>query len=128
MEAQSMATSDKLEASAPAIGRVEGPLGHAAHPNEMDLRRIARALAARERYRYVWPHVSPAERGYRISSPCCSRRVDPQGGEIDIDWIEHVRSSGRWRLHRRDHAAAGPRMFRESPASALPLGCPRSGW
>lgn len=89
---------------APAIVRLDAPPGVALHPNEMDLRRIARSLAARERYRYVSPHVSVGERGYRISSPCCSRRVDPQGGEIDIAWIEHIESNGWWRLHHRDHA------------------------
>jgi hypothetical protein len=101
-----MTARDGLEATAPAIARLEGPVGGAFHPNEIDLRRIARALDARERYRYVSPHVTRADRGYRISSPCCSRRVDPQGGEIDIAWIEHIESSGWWRLHHRDYASA----------------------
>ena len=54
------------------------------HPNELDLRRIARAIQGRERYRYVKPHVIAAEAGYLVRSPCCSRNVDPAGGEIDI--------------------------------------------
>jgi hypothetical protein len=100
-----MTASDQLEVLAPAIARLDAPPGVALHPNELDVRRIARALAGRGRYRYVSPHVSVAARGYRISSPCCSRRVDPQGGEIDIAWIEYIESTGWWRLHHRDHAA-----------------------
>ena len=106
MEALAMTASDELDRAAPAIARAQGPVDGALPPNEIDLRRIVRALAARERYRYVSPQVMLAERGYRISSPCCSRRVDPQGGEIDIAWIEHIASSGWWRLHHRDHATA----------------------
>jgi len=74
-----------------------------AHPNELDLRRIRRALESRRRYRYVEPRVLGIADGYRIESPCCSRNVDPQGGVIDIARIEPVPASGQWQLQRRDH-------------------------
>lgn len=106
MDATAMTASGELDRPAPAIERGDAAAVGAQHPNEIDLRRITRALDARERYRYVSPHVSLAESGYHISSPCCSRRVDPQGGEIEIAWIEHIETSGWWRLHHRDHAAA----------------------
>ena len=54
------------------------------HPNDVDRKRIERALAARVRYRYVSPEVQADEAGYRIQSPCCSRNVDKAGGTIDI--------------------------------------------
>ncbi len=77
--------------------------GDAAQPNEMDLRRVVRALARRARYRYVTPWVEPCATGYRVMSPCCSRRVAPDGGMIDIAWIEFERERGLWRLHSRNH-------------------------
>ncbi len=73
------------------------------HPNDVDRKRIERALAGRERYRYVTPAVRPTERGYRIESPCCSRKIDEQGGIIDIARIEYAPESSGWRLYRRDH-------------------------
>ena len=73
------------------------------HPNDVDRKRIERALAGRERYRYVTPAVRPAERGYRIESPCCSRNIDEQGGGIYIARIEYVSKPNSWRLYRRDH-------------------------
>jgi hypothetical protein len=74
------------------------------HPNDVDRKRIERALAGRERYRYVTPAVRPAERGYRIESPCCSRNIDEDGGTIDIARIEHAPDLRAWRLYRRNHA------------------------
>ncbi|MEW6168757.1 MAG: hypothetical protein AB1651_13830 [Pseudomonadota bacterium] len=67
-------------------------------------RRILRALNERSRYRYVKPEIAPEGEGWKISSPCCSRRVDPEGGVIDIAWIEPIGQG--WRLHARDHAQA----------------------
>lgn len=67
--------------------------------------RIARALKGRTRYRYVKPQVVAEGEGWKIISPCCSRRVDPHGGIIDIAWIEPL-GDGRWRLNARDHARA----------------------
>lgn len=74
-----------------------------AHPNELDLRRIRRALESRRRYRYVEPRILGDACGYRIESPCCSRNVDPQGGVIDIARLEQAPVSGQWLLLRRDH-------------------------
>ena len=71
---------------------------------ELDRTRIARALAGRSRYKYVQPRVERYDGGWVVSSPNCSRNVDPQGGEILIAWFEPD-GSGRWRLHARDHAA-----------------------
>jgi hypothetical protein len=75
------------------------------HPNEFDHKRIERALETRERYRYVSPRVLPASGGYRIESPCCSRNVDPQGGVIDVAWIEYQADTHGWRLYNKNHVA-----------------------
>ena len=73
------------------------------HPNQVDLKRIERALEQRERYRYVIPHVIPdeEERGYRIESPCCSRNVEPNGAIIDIALLKYLKP--HWLLYRKDH-------------------------
>jgi hypothetical protein len=64
--------------------------------------RIVRALGARLRYRYVQPHVQAVPQGWLITSPCCSRNVDPEGGDIPIAWIECTKA-GAWRVHAYDH-------------------------
>lgn len=74
------------------------------HPNDVDRKRIERALATRVRYRYVSPEVQADEAGYRIQSPCCSRNIDKSGGVIDIALLEYVADSRAWRLYRKDHA------------------------
>ena len=74
------------------------------HPNDVDRKRIERALDARARYRYVSPEVRAEEGGYRIQSPCCSRNVDPSGGVIDIARLEYVSGLQAWNLFRKDHA------------------------
>lgn len=74
------------------------------HPNDVDRKRIERALAARVRYRYVSPQVRPAEDGYWIQSPCCSRNIDESGGVIDIARLEYLDEMRAWRLYRKDHA------------------------
>ena len=74
------------------------------HPNDVDRKRIERALESRARYRYVTPVVRPATDGYRIESPCCSRNIDPDGGDIDIARLEYLRARRVWRLYRRQHA------------------------
>lgn len=74
-----------------------------AHPNELDRKRIERAIEARKRYRYVSPHVVPMEGGYLIESPCCSRNVDPEGGMVDVARILCDGTRGPWRLFRKDH-------------------------
>lgn len=77
--------------------------GAGRHPNEVDLRRISRALGKRVRYRYVSPAVEAVAGGYRIVSPCCSRNIDPSGGIIDIARLEYDQAMGEWRLYRKDH-------------------------
>jgi len=78
-------------------------VGQAQQPNEFDLRRIARLLETRERYRYVKPIVECYERGYRIQSPCCSRKVDATGGIIDIARLEFDAEALAWNLYRKNH-------------------------
>lgn len=73
------------------------------HPNEMDLRRIERALGNRKRYRYVTPEVRAIADGYEIVSACCSRNIDPEGGVIDIARMEFRVDSRSWVLYRKDH-------------------------
>jgi len=74
-----------------------------AHPNDLDRKRIERALASRRRYRYVSPIVEPAIGGYDVRSPCCSRNIDKDGGVIDVALLRHDAASGAWRLFWRDH-------------------------
>ena len=74
------------------------------HPNEFDLRRIAHALKERARYRYVVPVVLPVEQGYLVRSACCSRNVDPQGGEVDVALLRWESDSGQWLLMRMVHS------------------------
>jgi hypothetical protein len=73
------------------------------HPNEVDRKRIEKTLSERERYKYVAPSVLPDVDGYLVRSPCCSRNVDPDGGEIDIARIEY-QEGGFWRLYQKDDA------------------------
>lgn len=70
---------------------------------ELDRRRVLRVLRERARYRYVRPTLQATGDGWRITSPCCSRTVDPAGGVIDIAWLERV--GDRWRIYFKDHAA-----------------------
>lgn len=78
-------------------------IARAAHPNELDRRRIQRALEQRKRYRYVSPSVTPASDGYHVTSPCCSRNVDQKGGVIDVALLCHEDPGGPWRLYWKDH-------------------------
>lgn len=90
------------------------------HPNDVDKKRIERALVTRVRYRYVSPEVRADEAGYRIQSPCCSRNVDKAGGVIDIARLEYVDASRAWRLYRKDHAQHAWQLYGEfSALSAL---------
>jgi hypothetical protein len=74
----------------------------AAVPN-LTQHRLARALQQRVRYRYVKPRVLREGTGFRIQSPCCSRKVDAKGGMIDIALLlPHAGNS--WCLCSRDHA------------------------
>lgn len=78
----------------------------AAHPNDLDLRRIERALKSRRRYRYVSPSVSAVTGGYHIASPCCSRNIDPDGRVIDVALLIYEADRGSWRLFCKDHENA----------------------
>jgi hypothetical protein len=69
---------------------------------ELDHARILRALARRQRYKYVQPRVLREGAGWKIVSPNCSRTVDSTGGEIDIAWLVPG-DAGGWLLHARDH-------------------------
>ncbi len=70
---------------------------------ELDRRRVLRVLSERARYRYVRPTLQATADGWHITSPCCSRTVDPEGGVIDIAWLERV--GNRWRVYYKDHVA-----------------------
>lgn len=76
------------------------------HPNELDLMRITRAIAQRARYRYVQPSVETVAEGYLIRSPCCSRTIDPDGGEIDVAMLCWDENAAEWSLFRKDHKAS----------------------
>jgi hypothetical protein len=78
-------------------------VGDPAQPNELDFRRIHRALESRRRYRYVKPILLTTANGYRIQSPCCSRNIDPDGGVIDIALVLFDEGRRSWRLLRKDH-------------------------
>lgn len=93
-----------------------GSAGAAPHPNDVDRKRIERGLEKRARYRYVSPAVHAAQDGYLVTSPCCSRNVDPQGGVIDIARLAFDPQWGSWRLLRKDHAADAWVLFREYPS------------
>lgn len=75
----------------------------ATQPNDLDLRRIERAIEERKRYRYVTARVHAVRGGYRIEAPCCSRTVDPDGGLVDIAFLEFDEEAGLWRLFSRNH-------------------------
>lgn len=70
---------------------------------DLMVRRMERALRERVRYRYVQPQVLREGDAFRIKSPCCSRKVDPTGGLIDIALLV-PHSDGHWCLCSRDHA------------------------
>lgn len=72
-------------------------------PNDLDYKRIERALQSRRRYRYVTPILLRTANGYRVQSPCCSRNIDPDGGVIDIALLLFDEKKGNWRLLRKDH-------------------------
>lgn len=84
---------------------IAAPVRAVSSPPQLLQRRIERALRGRTRYRYVQPQVLNEEQGWRIVSPCCSRRIDPDGGLIEIAWLQRLGPSD-WRLHAREHEAA----------------------
>jgi hypothetical protein len=74
------------------------------HPNDVDRKRIERALDGRKRYRYVTPEVTSIASGYEIRSPCCSRRIDQAGGVVPIARLLHSTGTHPWQVYRKDHA------------------------
>ena len=72
-------------------------------PNELDRKRIERAIAGRKRYRYVSPSVHMVESGYLVRSPCCSRNVDPDGGVVDVALAQYRNAPLPWLLYCKDH-------------------------
>ncbi|MCJ2179104.1 hypothetical protein [Novosphingobium album (ex Hu et al. 2023)] len=74
-------------------------------PNEFDLMRVSRSIEQRERYKYVTPTVLAVADGYLVRSPCCSRNIDPEGGEIDVALLTWDEARREWSLSRRDHEA-----------------------
>ena len=98
------------------------PVGGQVH--DLIQHRLERALRERVRYRYVKPNVLVEGGSYRIQSPCCSRKVDPAGGLIDIALlIPHEANS--WCLCSRDHASRTwvTRFQNESLDNLLDLLC-----
>lgn len=93
----------------------------------LDALRIQRALARRQRYKYVHPRVVPEGLGWKIVSPNCSRTVDPEGGEIDIAWLRPREKKGKssksgktdWQLHARDHVKGRWHLSRQGPLHEL---------
>ncbi|MGL3210792.1 DUF3024 domain-containing protein [Bradyrhizobium sp. BR 1433] len=80
---------------------VTGPIPH---PNELDRKRIERALSSRTRYHFVSPNVTPVRGGYLIESPCCSGNIDRDGGLIDVALILYDVASGAWKTFFKNHA------------------------
>lgn len=78
-------------------------VGRPAHPNDLDRKRIERAIKSRRRYRYVSPNVIGVAGGYLIDSPCCSRNIDAEGGVVDVALLHHDAGSAMWQLFRKDH-------------------------
>ncbi len=87
--------TDRIPSATPAKAIVQTPI------HELDCVRIERALRQRVRYRYVQPTIARGDPGWVITSPCCSRNIDPTGGPIAIAWLEPV--EGAWSLYSRDH-------------------------
>lgn len=87
----------------------------------LDALRIERALARRQRYKYVHPRVVAEREGWKVVSPNCSRNVDPAGGDIDIAWLRPTGEPGEaaWQLHARDHAQGSWRLSRQGPLHEL---------
>lgn len=110
----------------------EADSGHrvGGHVFVLDRVRIEVALEARSRYRYVQPRVLREGAGWKVVSPNCSRKVQPDGGEIAIAWLLPSPTStasekeGRpcgWQLHARDHAQGAWVLKLEAPTLAAAL-------
>lgn len=91
------------------------------HPNDVDRKRIEVALRTRTRYRYVDPEVHAVAGGYRVDSPCCSRRVDQAGGVIDIALLQFMPGKQLWRVFCKDHQKESWIAWAEFPSLAAVL-------
>lgn len=89
----------------------ELPVGLIPHPNELDRKRIERALISRKGDRYVSPSVTPVKAGYLIESPCCSRNIDNDGGQIDVALFHYDAVSGIWKLFFKNHARGSWKIY-----------------
>lgn len=90
-----MAASHALTATAAGIYQ----------PNAFERKQVELAVKQRARYLYVSPKVFTVHGGFRVESPCCSRRVDVAGGVVDIALIQSPEPRV-WELYHKDHAAA----------------------
>lgn len=96
-------TGGPLAGGGSRTGRRRPPaVASVANVFDLDHARMLRALAQRQRYKYVQPRIEREGAGWKIVSPNCSRTIDAGGGEIDIAWL--VPGEGGWLLHSRDHA------------------------
>lgn len=93
-----------LQGTGPVRRPRRGGPADAGAVRDLDQARILRALARRERYRYVQPRVEPDGVGWKVVSPNCSRNIDASGGDIEIARLVRA-GDGTWTLHARDHAA-----------------------
>lgn len=85
----------------------EVPVGLIPHPNELDRKRIERALISRKHS----PSVTPVKAGYLIESPCCSRNIVNDGGQIDVALFHYDAVSGIWKLFFTNHARGSWKFY-----------------
>lgn len=93
----------------------EVPVGLIPHPNELDRKRIERALISRKHS----PSVTPVKAGYLIESPCCSRNIDNDGGQIDVALFHYDAVSGIWKLFCFPPACVGDRRIEHGSRAAV---------
>lgn len=85
----------------------EVPVGLIPHPNELDRKRIERALISRKHS----PSVTPVKAGYLIESPCCLRNIENDGGQIDVALFHYDAVSGIWKLFFKNHARGSWKFY-----------------
>ncbi|MCK1349616.1 DUF3024 domain-containing protein [Bradyrhizobium sp. CW7] len=85
----------------------EVPVGLIPHPNELDRKRIERALISRKHS----PSVTPVKAGYLIESPCCSRNIENDGGQMEVALFHYDAVSGVWKLFFKNHARGSWKFY-----------------
>jgi len=72
------------------------------HPNDLDLKRIERALRARN---VIATSCKGARGGWRISDrkPVLLTNIDADGGIIDVALLQYDLEQSVWQLYRKDH-------------------------